>query len=41
MKNKKVLLGVGAALAAAASVVTLGLIKKQKGKDNKKKEATK
>lgn len=36
MKKKKVLLGVGAALAAVASVVTLGLIKKQKGKEKEK-----
>ena len=37
-KKKTILAGVGAALVAAASVVTLGLIKKNKNKEKEKEE---
>lgn len=37
MKKKNVALGVGAAVAALASVVTLGILKKKKNKEKENK----
>jgi hypothetical protein len=38
MKNKKKVAGIGALLVAVASVVTLGLVKKNKNKKKETKE---
>lgn len=41
MSKKKVAVGVGAGLLAAASLITFGLIKKKKNQEKEEKEAVK